>query len=703
MSDLDWDDPNYVEKPAVHQEYSKPNNKYERSIRRDGNSRAYKGDRNDYGGEGRGYRAKRNDYGGGRRDNRDNYGAGHRDSRDSAGGGGGDFSESLSIASEMVGKVIGRGGSNISRIQNDFNVRVKLDKCDLIVKITGSIQSNVIDAINHVRKQVTNSGDRGQDRDNRDHGSNERYDGGGYDRYKGNSYEFNPTSSESNKDNGDLTGIIDWEALNKASIAATAARWSKCPPLTKNFYKEAPEVANLTKSEIERIREENNKITVSYVFEPKEGETSPPIPNPVWTFEQCFAEYPDMLEEITKMGFSKPSPIQSQAWPILLQGHDMIGIAQTGTGKTLAFLLPGMIHTEYQSTPRGTRGGANVLVLAPTRELALQIEMEVKKYSFRGMKAVCVYGGGNRNMQISDLERGAEIIICTPGRLNDLIMANVIDVSTITYLVLDEADRMLDMGFEPQIRKVMLDIRPDRQTIMTSATWPPGVRRLAQSYMKNPIQVCVGSLDLAATHSVKQIIKLMEDDMDKFNTITSFVKNMSSTDKIIIFCGRKVRADDLSSELTLDGFMTQCIHGNRDQMDREQAIADIKSGVVRILVATDVASRGLDIEDITHVINYDFPHNIEEYVHRVGRTGRAGRQGTSISFFTREDWAMAKELIEILQEAEQEVPDELHNMARRFKAMKDKRAAEGGGFGGRGGRFGGGRGGGRRNFDQFQY
>lgn len=219
MSDLDWDDPNYVEKPAVHQEYSKPNNKYERSIRRDGNSRAYKGDRNDYGGEGRGYRAKRNDYGGGRRDNRDNYGAGHRDSRDSAGGGGGDFSESLSIASEMVGKVIGRGGSNISRIQNDFNVRVKLDKCDLIVKITGSIQSNVIDAINHVRKQVTNSGDRGQDRDNRDHGSNERYDGGGYDRYKGNSYEFNPTSSESNKDNGDLTGIIDWEALNKASVS----------------------------------------------------------------------------------------------------------------------------------------------------------------------------------------------------------------------------------------------------------------------------------------------------------------------------------------------------------------------------------------------------------------------------------------------------------------------------------------------------
>ncbi|EDV49970.2 uncharacterized protein Dere_GG23261 [Drosophila erecta] len=682
MYELDWDDPYCVMAPLMAQE------------------RSYSGGRRDY-------RGKRDGYGGGRRDdrdNQDNYGAGRHDSRD-GGGGGGFFSESLSIASEMVGKVIGKAGANINRIQTDFNVRVKVDKCDLIVKITGSVRSNVIDAINQVRKQVTDSGDRGRDRDSRGHGSYGGYGGGGggYDRSKGSSYQLNLPASESKNDNGDLTGTIDWAALNKASEAATAARWSKCPPLTKNFYKEAPEVANLTESEIERIRDENNKTTVSHVFEPKEGETVAPIPNPVWTFEQCFAEYPDLLGEITKMGFPKPSPIQSQAWPILLQGHDMIGIAQTGTGKTLAFLLPGMIHTEYQSTPRGTRGGANVLVLAPTRELALQIEMEVKKYSFRDMKAVCVYGGGDRRMQISDLERGAEIIICTPGRLNDLVQANVIDVSTITYLVLDEADRMLDMGFEPQIRKVMLDIRPDRQTIMTSATWPPGVRRLAQSYMKNPIQVCVGSLDLAATHSVKQVIQLLEDDKEKFNTIKSFVRNMSNTDKIIIFCGRKARADDLSSELTLDGFMTQCIHGNRDQIDREQAIADIKSGAVHILVATDVASRGLDIEDITHVINYDFPRNIEEYVHRVGRTGRAGRKGTSISFITREDWGMAKELIDILQEAEQEVPDELHNMARRFKAMKEKRAAEGGGFGGRGGRFGGGRGGGGRNFDRFVY
>ncbi|EDV43013.1 uncharacterized protein Dana_GF16725 [Drosophila ananassae] len=693
MSDLDWDDPNYVEGPVKPRDYAQLNEKYERSVRRDAEPRRY------YDG-GRGDDRKRDDYG------RDcSYG---KSNRDDYGGGGAvnDFSETLSIAAEMVGKVIGKAGGNINRIQHDFNVRVKVDKGDLMVKIYGSLQRNVSDAMNFVRKQISDSG-RGRDRDYG--GSSSDYGFGTGKLSGGSRYDFAPPPTVEPIHAGDLTGTIDWAALNKASEKAAAARWAKCPPLTKNFYEEAPEVANLSKSEAEHIREENNKTTVSHVFEPKEGETLPPIPNPVWKFEQCFEKYPDLLAEVMKQGFSKPSPIQAQAWPILLKGHDMIGIAQTGTGKTLAFLLPGMIHTEYQSVPRGQRGGPNVLVLAPTRELALQIEMEVKKYSFRNMRAVCVYGGGDRRMQISDVERGAEIIICTPGRLNDLVQANVINVSSITYLVLDEADRMLDMGFEPQIRKVLLDIRPDRQTIMTSATWPPGVRRLAQSYMKNPIQVCVGSLDLAATHSVKQVIELLQDDAEKFQTIKSFVKNMRKTDKIIVFCGRKARADDLSSDLTLDGFCTQCIHGNRDQSDREQAIADIKSGAVRILVATDVASRGLDIEDISHVINYDFPRNIEEYVHRVGRTGRAGRKGTSISFVTREDWGMAKELIDILQEAEQDVPPELYNMATRFKAMKDRRAAEGSAFGGGsgGGRFGGGRYGGSRgggrDFDRFQF
>ncbi|XP_037929964.1 probable ATP-dependent RNA helicase DDX43 [Teleopsis dalmanni] len=200
--------------------------------------------------------------------------------------------------------------------------------------------------------------------------------------------------------------------------------------------------------------------------------------------------------------------------------------------------------------------------------------------------------------------------------------------------------------------------------------------------MNNPIQVCVGSLDLTATHTVSQNVELLED-ADKFNTVLAFLKNLKSTDKVIIFCSKRARADDLSSDLSLKGLSTQCIHGSRDQTDREQALADIASGDIQVLIATDVASRGLDIEDITHVINFDFPRNIEEYVHRVGRTGRAGRTGTAISYITRSDWGVAKDLIRILEEAGQAAPEELYRMSNRFEKMKERRGTDfkrGGGF-----------------------
>ncbi|XP_054747630.1 probable ATP-dependent RNA helicase DDX43 [Anastrepha obliqua] len=609
-----------------------------------------------------------------------------------------EHSQSINIPSDCIGLVIGRSGANIKRVQNDFHVRVDLDKISGVATISGNNEQDVNDAYKYIENQMDSGG--------RDSYGGSRSAGGSSGNYhfkseeneewklgSSNNYTTKESSYSGEQTESKFTGIIDWDAANRRAKEEKTKRWAKCPPLTKNFYKEDPEVANLTPEEVARIRKENNDISVSRVF--KQDDDSD-IPNPIWKFEQCFGAYPDLLHEIHKQEFIKPSPIQSQAWPILLRGEDMIGIAQTGTGKTLAFLLPAMIHTEYQSTPRSQRGGPNVLVLAPTRELALQIEKEVNKYSFRGMKAVCVYGGGNRREQISNVQDGVEIIICTPGRLNDLIEANVINVSSVTYLVLDEADRMLDMGFEPQIRKVLLDIRPDRQTVMTSATWPPGVRRLAQSYMGNPIQVCVGSLDLAATHSVKQVIEILDEE-DKYFAIKQFIRNMRENDKAIIFCGKKVRADDLSSDLLLEGVSCTAIHGSREQADREQAIADISTGYIKLLIATDVASRGLDIDDITHVVNYDFPRNIEEYVHRVGRTGRAGRTGTSISFITRNEWGVAKELIGILEEAGQEVPTELRDMASRFKAMKDRRANEmskfnnnfrdrngGGGRGGRG-------------------
>ncbi|XP_031334892.1 probable ATP-dependent RNA helicase DDX43 [Photinus pyralis] len=431
----------------------------------------------------------------------------------------------------------------------------------------------------------------------------------------------------------------------------TKEKWSKAPLIKKNFYIEDPAVAAMTADEVAKFREDNNNIVVARALS-KTPNDNKPIPNPVRTFEEAFRNYPLILEEIRKAGFESPSPIQRQGWPILLSGEDLIGIAQTGTGKTLAFLLPALIHLDGQPTPREQREGPGVLVIAPTRELALQIEREVKKYHYKNIKAVCVYGGGDRKEQVNIITKGVDIVIATPGRLNDLVLAGYISTETFTYVVLDEADRMLDMGFEPQIRKVLYEIRPDRQTVMTSATWPSGVRRLADSYMVNPVQVYVGSLDLAAVHTVTQtIIMLPDGEEEKFQTFMDFVHSMQPDDKAIVFCGKKAKADYLASELVINGIDCQAMHGDREQCDREQALADITDGTVQILIATDVASRGIDIEDISHVINYDFPKNIEEYVHRVGRTGRAGRSGCSISYFTRADWANAQELIPILEEA----------------------------------------------------
>lgn len=609
---------------------------------------------------------------------------------------------SFEVMSRNVPRIIGKAGCNIKRIRSESRAEVEVDD-----RVPGNGRSTIILSgrdgdVKHAKDLIFDIlGSRsGGSRDDRRpaEGGGDSYKSFGdgdrrHGRSRGNDFNFSDDASKSSATFADTnepnaTVLIDWDKMNMQCDAARKAQWAKCPEMLKNFYKELPEVADMSPNEVNAFRLASNNIVVDRTFKDKD-KPSLPIPNPVQTFEQAFHEYPELLDEIAKAGFAKPSPIQAQAWPVLLKGEDLIGIAQTGTGKTLAFLLPAFIHIEGQPVPRGQRGGPNVLVMAPTRELALQIEKEVFKYQFRGIRALCLYGGGNRREQIAKVEAGVEIIICTPGRLNDLVSANVIDITSITYLVLDEADRMLDMGFEPQIRKLLLDIRPDRQTIMTSATWPPGVRRLAQTYMNNPVQVYVGTLDLAATHTVTQEIEIIDEE-DKFVRVVSFVHNMGKKDKVIIFCGRKTRADDLSSEFVLSGINCQSIHGDRDQADREQALEDIKTGDVRVLIATDVASRGLDIEDITHVVNYDFPRNIEEYVHRVGRTGRAGRSGVSLSFFTRSDWAVAGELINILEEADQDVPDEIRAMAARFAAKKERESREGGG-----GRRGGG--GGRRD------
>ncbi|XP_063046994.1 probable ATP-dependent RNA helicase DDX43 isoform X2 [Engraulis encrasicolus] len=590
----------------------------------------------------------------------------------------------------VVGRVIGKGGSKIREIQDASGARVKINRGDYEAEVVlfGSSDEQK-KAKEMIDECVSDNGPRF-----RDGNGSAPPGGGGGSRgsvWSGSQLQESAKMSERSE-------RIDWLSIRENKDKFAAMKWEGLPPLKKDFYMEDPVVAARSAEEVKEWRKANNNIFVDDVRD----EDKRVIPNPVCTFEECFLHHPGIMDNIKRVGFAKPTPIQSQSWPIIMSGVDLIGIAQTGTGKTLAYLLPGFIHMDKQPLERNKVDGPGMLVLTPTRELALQIEQECNKYSYKGYNSICVYGGGDRRAQIKGVTNGVDIVIATPGRLNDLQMNGLLNLKTITYLVLDEADRMLDMGFEPQIMKIILDIRPDRQTVMTSATWPPGVRRLAKSYLKDPMMVYVGTLDLAAVNTVTQQVLFVQEE-EKKSYLFDFIHNMEPKDKALVFVGRKAHVDDISSDLTLRGVSVQSLHGDREQSDREEALQDFRDGHVHILVATDLASRGLDVSDITHVFNFDFPRNIEEYVHRVGRTGRAGRSGISVTLVTREDWSKAAELINILERAGQDVPEELVQMAERYEKKQREKAMMPPGSGGRGGTRGGGggRGGGRRGRDDF--
>ncbi|XP_057705207.1 probable ATP-dependent RNA helicase DDX43 [Corythoichthys intestinalis] len=568
----------------------------------------------------------------------------------------------VTVENGLVGRIIGRGGAKKRELEENSGARIKIhdgeNEADVLIYGPSASQQKAKEMI---EKLVTDG--------------NSRFHGGGYKRSE-------DCTSGSVWSNADLKAsnvapvrvAIDWNNIRENMDKYEKMKWKDLPPIKKNFYTEAESVSLLTPEQVKDWRKENNNIFVDDLVEGGEKRT---VPNPCRSFLEAFELYPEIMDNIHRVGFVKPTPIQSQAWPVLLSGEDLIAIAQTGTGKTLAYLLPGFVHMDGQPVPRSERGGPGMLVLTPTRELALQIEEECSKYRYKGYKSICIYGGGDRNGQINLVRCGVDIVIATPGRLNDLQMNELIKLSSITYLVLDEADRMLDMGFEPQIVKILLDIRPDRQTVMTSATWPTGVRRLAKSYLKNPMMVYVGTLDLAAVNTVDQTVLVVHEE-DKKSYLFGFIRTLLPEDKALIFVGKKIMCDDLSSDMCLQGFAVQSLHGDREQRDREEALKDFREGHVRIMVATDLASRGLDVHDITHVVNYDFPRNIEEYVHRVGRTGRAGRSGAAVTLITRDDWRKAPELIPILQRSGQEVPVELVQMADRYeKHMREKAMSPG--------------------------
>mmetsp|Transcript_70769 Transcript_70769/g.133224 ORF Transcript_70769/g.133224 Transcript_70769/m.133224 type:complete len:322 (+) Transcript_70769:1913-2878(+) len=304
------------------------------------------------------------------------------------------------------------------------------------------------------------------------------------------------------------------------------------------------------------------------------------------------------------------------------------------------------------------------------------------------IKNTCIYGGGPKRTQVYDLSNGVEVVIATPGRLIDHLETGATNLKRITYLVMDEADRMLDMGFEPQIRKIVGQIRPDRQTLMWSATWPKEVEGMARDFLKNYYQVNVGSLELSTNKAIKQIVEVCED-MDKYRNVVKFLREHFKGDRTIMFVETKKGCDTLTRSLRGDGFPAMAIHGDKTQDERDRVLRDFREGHVQILIATDVAARGLDVKLVTTVINFDMPNNAEDYVHRIGRCGRAGATGTAVSYFTRKNAKMGRDLMKLIRESGQEVPNALADMAA---------SGGGGGKGWGGGNFGGGKGGGKGRY-----
>jgi ATP-dependent RNA helicase DDX5/DBP2 len=421
----------------------------------------------------------------------------------------------------------------------------------------------------------------------------------------------------------------------------------------------------MTSAQVEEFRKEANMVI-----------SGKDVPKPVTKFTQ--AGFMEAVEKkLLTSGYAQPTPIQAQGWSMALSGKNMVGIAQTGSGKTLSFILPALVHIKGQA-PLSRGDGPIALVLAPTRELAVQIQDVARVFGNTvRVNSTCLYGGAPKSVQIRNVRQGCEIIIATPGRLLDLLNENVFTLERCSFLVLDEADRMLDMGFEPQIRQILNRIRTDRQVLMWSATWPKNVMRLAQDMLgRDFIQVKIGTSELQANKKIKQTIVMCEP-MEKKEKLTKMMMDIwesipEPTDgqkkqmvRTIIFCNKKSTVDSITRSLYQEYWPVVSIHGDKAQYERDQAIRMLKSGEASILVATDVAARGLDVKDVMMVINFDMC-DIENYVHRIGRTARGlATEGTALSLFTSEDAKIADDLIKLMQDAGQEVPENLAAMRRR--------------------------------------
>ncbi|MHC1745416.1 MAG: DEAD/DEAH box helicase [Syntrophobacteraceae bacterium] len=367
----------------------------------------------------------------------------------------------------------------------------------------------------------------------------------------------------------------------------------------------------------------------------------------------------ELLRAISEQGYSKPTPIQRQAIPVILEGKDILAGAQTGTGKTAGFALPLL---QRLSGPQGLSGisrgkGRNsvrALILTPTRELAAQVEESVSAYGKHlPLSSTVIFGGVNINPQIEKIRRGVDILVATPGRLLDHVRQRTLDISRVEILVLDEADRMLDMGFIGDIRKILSLLPRGRQNLLFFATFSDDIKRLAEELLVSPVLIEVAHRNTAA-EGIEQLVHPV--DRSRKRELLSFLIGSLQWQQVLVFTRTKHGADRLSRQLQRDGISASAIHGNKSQGARTRSLAGFKQGDVRVLVATDIAARGLDIDQLPYVVNFELPHVSEDYVHRIGRTGRADRRGTAISLVCQDERELLKDIERLLKHA---IPEQI--------------------------------------------
>ncbi len=354
---------------------------------------------------------------------------------------------------------------------------------------------------------------------------------------------------------------------------------------------------------------------------------------------------PESLRAIADQGYTQPTPVQEQAIPAILTGRDLLAGAQTGTGKTAAFVLPMLqtLHATRGPGPRTVRG----LVVVPTRELALQVEQSIRVYgAHRPVRSVAIFGGMRMDRQVRALRHGAEVVVATPGRLLDHVRQRTIDLSRVEILVLDEADRMLDMGFIHDIKKILHELPTERQSLLFSATFTPHIRRLAEELLREPVSIDVAPRNATAA-PIRQVVHPV--DRSRKRHLLAHMLRSKQTEQALVFTRTKHGANRLAEQLGKDGISATAIHGNKSQSQRVRALTAFKNGQSQVLVATDIAARGLDIEALPHVVNYELPSVPEDYVHRIGRTGRAGLEGTATSLVGIEEQELMRAIESLLK------------------------------------------------------